>query len=67
MKNNIKVIIFITIAILALYFTKVTYNDHSRNKSISACVIAQKQKSENITREEAKKYCVEEINKKLDK
>ena len=65
MTNNIKVLIFIIIGIIALYITKVNYNDHSRNKSILACVIAQKQKSENITSEEAKKYCEKEIKKNL--
>jgi len=43
MINNIKVLIFIIIGIIALYFAKVNYNDHNRNKSILACVIAQKQ------------------------
>jgi len=65
MSNNIKILIFIIIGIIALYFTKVNYNDYNRNKSILACVIAQKQKSENITSEEAKKYCEEEIKKNL--
>ena len=67
MKNNIKFIIFIIIGIIALYFTKVNYNDHSKNKSISACAIAQKQKYKKITIAEAKKYCEEEINKKINK
>ena len=65
MNNNLKIILIIILGIIALYFTKVNYNDHSRNKSILACVIAQKQKSENITSEEAKKYCEEEIKKNL--
>ena len=43
MINNIKVLIFIIIGIIALYIAKVNYNDHNRNKSILACVIAQKQ------------------------
>ena len=65
MTNNIKVLIFIIIGIIALYITKVNYNDHNRNKSILACVIVQKQKSENITSKEAKKYCEKEIKKNL--
>ena len=47
MKNNIKLIIFLIIAILALYLTKSNYGDYALKKSISACVIALKQKSEN--------------------
>ena len=45
MKKNIKFIIFIILGIIALYFTRVNYGDHSINKSIMACVIAQKNKS----------------------
>ena len=45
MKKNIKFIIFIIIATVALYFTKIKYEDHSLSKSILACVIAQKSKS----------------------
>ncbi len=67
MKKNIKFIIFIIIAIIALYFTRVQYGDHSRNKSILACVIAQKNKSKNMTKVEAEKYCKDEINKKTGK
>tara|TARA_Y100000590_G_scaffold423006_1_gene528330 strand:+ start:573 stop:773 length:201 start_codon:yes stop_codon:yes gene_type:complete len=66
MKNNFKYIMFILIAIIALYFTKVNYSDHSISKSIAACIIAQK-KSKNLSNEEAKKFCENEINKKLNK
>ena len=67
MKKNIKFIIFIIIAIIALYFTRVQYGDHSRNKSILACVIAQKNKSKDMTKAEAEKYCKDEIQKKIGK
>ena len=42
MKKNIKFIIFVILAIIALYFTRVNYGDHGMNKSIMACVLAQK-------------------------
>jgi len=61
MKNNIKLIIFLIIAILALYLTKSNYGDYALKKSISACVIAQKQKSENMSPKEAKEFCEKEI------
>ena len=67
MKSNLKLIIFIIIAIIALYFTKAKYNDYSLNKSILACIIAQKNKSKNMTHEEAKTYCENKIKKKLSK
>ena len=40
-------------------------NDYSLNKSISACVIAQKNTSKSKNIEEIKKYCEKEIKKKL--
>ena len=63
MKKNIKIIIFLIIAILALYFTKSNYSDYTLEKSISACVIAQKQKSKNMSAKEMKEFCEKEINK----
>jgi len=67
MHKNIKFIIFIILAIIALYFTRVNYGDHGLNKSILACVIAQKNKSKDMTKKEAEKYCKDEINKKISK
>ena len=67
MKNNIKLTIFVIICVIALYFSKVKYNDHSLKKSILGCVIAQKNKSKNMTHEEARIYCENKIKKKLSK
>ena len=46
MKKNIIFISFFIVAIIALYFTKIFYSDHSLKKSIQACTIAQIKKSE---------------------
>ena len=67
MKKNIKFILFIILAIIALYLTRVNYGDNGKNNSISACIIAKKNKSTNMTKVEAEKYCKEEINKKFNK
>ena len=56
-------IIFIIIAIIALYFTRVNYGDYSLKKTISACTIAQKQKSKEITNKEAREICEKKIKK----
>ena len=64
MKKNIKLIIFVILAIIALYFTRVNYGDHGMNKSIMACIIAQQNKSKEMTKLEAEKFCKEEISKK---
>ena len=67
MKKNIKFIIFIILGIIALYFTRENYGDHSKNKSIMACMAAQKIKSKDMTKAEAEKICKEKINKKINK
>jgi len=67
MKKNIKFIIFIILGIIALYFTRVNYGDHGLNKSIKACMAAQKNKSKDMTKAEAEKFCKERINKKISK
>ena len=65
MKSNMKTIAFIIFCSILLYFTKVKYDDHNINKSVLACVPAQKNKSTNMTPEEAKIYCEKEIKNKL--
>ena len=63
MKKNLSVILFIVFAIIALYLSRITYGGHSLQKSISACIIAQVKKNENLTYEVAKNYCEKEIKK----
>jgi len=63
MKKNLSIILFIVFAIIALYLSRITYGGHSLQKSISACIIAQVKKNENLTYEVAKNYCEKEIKK----
>tara|TARA_B100000953_G_C17729145_1_gene328196 strand:- start:12 stop:206 length:195 start_codon:yes stop_codon:yes gene_type:complete len=63
MKKNLSAILFVILAILALYLSKITYSGHTLQKTISACVIAQIKKNENLTYEVAKNYCEKEIKK----
>ena len=65
-KSNLKILIFITIAIIALYLTNNKYGNFSKSKSIKACIIAQKSKSKNKPIEEIKNYCEKEVSKKID-
>ncbi len=65
MKKNIKFTLFIIIAIFVLYLTKINYGDFSKEKSLKACIIAQIKKDKNISAENAKKFCAEEISKKI--
>ena len=48
MRNKIKTILFVIIAIIALWFVRNQYSDYNINKTISACIVAQKQTSENF-------------------
>ena len=66
MKKNIKIIILFIVAVIALYFSKNKYENHGLSKSIMACTIAQKNKFPKMTSDEAKKYCEEEIKKKVN-
>ena len=60
MKKNILIVIFI---VAGMIFT-LKFKDHNRNKSISACIVAQKKKDENFDVKQAKKFCERIIKKK---
>ena len=64
MTKNIYFILFIIIASILLYFTQSKYGKVSLNKSISACVIAQMKKDNNLTKNNAAAFCKKEIKKK---
>ncbi len=63
MKKNLGFILFIALAILALYISKINYGDQVLKKSISACILAQIKKDKTMTKEFAKNYCEKEIKK----
>jgi len=64
MNNKTSTILFIIIAIAALWFVRYQYSDYNLNKTISACVVAQKQTSEKFDPKKAKEYCKKELSKK---
>tara|TARA_Y100001970_G_C14014122_1_gene740044 strand:- start:744 stop:944 length:201 start_codon:yes stop_codon:yes gene_type:complete len=66
MKNKTRTIIFIFFAIIALYFIKIKFEDYNLKRVISACIMAKKQTSETFDLDKAKKFCKEEIKKKID-
>ena len=47
--NNLKIFIFIIIALAILFLTKEKYQGFSKDKSIQACMIAQKKKIQRET------------------
>ena len=67
MNNNLKMVAFIILGVIVLYIFQTKYSDHNLNKTISACVVAQKQTSESFDLKQAKKFCQDEIKKSLKK
>ena len=51
--------------VIVLYIFQTKYSEHNLNKTISACVVAQKQTSKSFDLKQAKKFCEEEIKKSL--
>ncbi len=64
MTNNLKMIALIIFGVIVLYIFQTKYSEHNLNKTISACVLAQKQTSKSFELKQAKKFCEEEIKKK---
>ena len=67
MKKNLHLIIFVILALIALYLTKFEYGSFSYNKSFKACVMAQKKLSKYKSIDEIKNFCETEIKKNLKK
>ena len=65
MKKKFLTVVFIIVAIVALFLVRTKYSDHNLKKTVQACIAAKKQTSKSFNREQATKYCKEEIKKKL--
>ena len=65
MNNNLKMIALIIFGIIILYIFQTKYSEHNLNKTISACIVAQKQTSKSFDIKKSKKFCEEEIKKSL--
>ena len=65
MNNNLKMIALIIFCVIVLYIFQTKYSDHNLNKTISACIVAQKQTSKSFDLKQSKKFCEEEIKKSL--
>ena len=66
MTNNFKMIAIIIFGIIVLFIFQIKYSDHNLNKSISACIVAQKQTSKSFDLKQAKKLCKEEVTKSVN-
>ena len=67
MKKNLYFILFLIIAFLMLYVSRIEYGSFSLEKSMKACIIAQKKINKDRNIEDIKTFCENEINKKLRK
>ena len=58
--------IMILLGIIAIYFYffHEKFSQYNLDKSISACIVAQKRTSESFDLEKSKKYCEEEVRNK---
>ena len=65
MTNNFKMFALIIFGVIVLYIFQIKYSDHNLNKSISACIVAQKQTSKSFDLKQAKKLCKEEVTKSV--
>ena len=55
----------IILGVFALYLFQSKNSEYNLNKTISACIVAQKQTSSTFDLNKAKKFCEEEIKKSL--
>ena len=63
MKNKTKNIILLIVGIVFLLITKTMFKEHNLKKTISACIVAERQTSESFDPEEAKKMCEKRMQK----
>ena len=63
MKNKILKLIFILGVLIVLYLLRVGFSEYNLKKTVSACILAQKQTSQSFDLQKAKKFCEKEIGK----
>ena len=66
MEKTFKLIIFILVGIILIYFLKTNFTEYNLEKSINACIVAQKRTSETFDLGKAKKYCDEQVRKQKE-
>ena len=66
MKKNFLKLIYILIVIIIIYFAKTNFSEYNKEKSISACVMAQKMTSESFDLEKSRKYCEGQVRKQKE-
>ena len=64
MYKNYKLLLFLGIAVIFLYYSVGKYEEFSLKKSISACVLAKSKTTKESTPKEARNICEKEIRGK---
>jgi uncharacterized protein YpmB len=60
MKNKIlKFILIILVVMSTIYILRISFSEYNLKKTLSACILAQKQTSQSFDLEKAKKFCEE--------
>ena len=60
MKKKILFVVFIAFAMFVIF----KYSGHNLNRTVGACMVAQKQTNKNFDPEKAREFCKEEIKKR---
>ena len=63
MKSKTKNIILLIVGIVFLLITNTMFKEHNLKKTISACIVAERQTSESFDPEKAKKMCEKRMQK----
>ena len=63
MKKKLLFAVFILTAMFVIF----KYSDHNLNKTVDACMVAQKQTNKSFDVDKARKFCKEEIKKLKNK
>ena len=63
MKNTISKLAFILVILILLYFLRTCFTEYNLKKTVSACILAQKQTSKTFDLQKAKDFCKKEIEK----
>ena len=63
MKSKTKNIILLVVGIVILLATRTMFKEHNLKKTISACIVAEKQTSESFDPEKAKEMCEKRMQK----
>jgi len=66
MNNNIKMIALIVFGIIVLSIFRIKYSDYNLNRTISACVLAQKRSSDSFDIKKSKSFCEKKIKEQLN-